>query len=357
LPARTKKGLITDLDDTLWRGLVGEIGPDAVTWDLDSGSLAHAHYQQLLGELGRRGTLLAVASKNDPDVAQKALARSDLNIPADAIFPIAVSWEPKSNAVGEILKAWNIAASDVVFVDDNPMELAEVAASYPEITTVAFPGDANAVGETLRELAAMFWREEVTAEDALRASSLRAGAELDQARTSAPDEHEFIRDLAGRVTIEAGSSWEQPRALELVNKTNQFNLNGRRFDEAQWRTLCTRPGAFVWTISYEDRFGPLGLISVLAGVAAVGTVTVDCWVLSCRAFSRAIEHHVLSSLCRDHDADRIVFDLVPTERNGVLRGLLERLAPSGKNPELDRGALEATELTDLHEIQREPGER
>jgi FkbH-like protein len=357
LPAPTKKGLITDLDDTLWRGLVGEIGADAVAWDLDSGALAHGLYQQLLAELSRRGTLLAVASKNDPEVVDKALARSDLHIPGDAIFPVAVSWGPKSTAVGEILKAWNVAASDVVFVDDNPMELAEVAASYPEITTVSFPTeDANAVATTLRELATMFWREQVTAEDKLRVSSLRAGAELGQARTSAPDEQEFLRDLEGRITIRAGRSWEQPRALELVNKTNQFNLNGRRFDEAQWRALCSRPGSIVWTIEYEDRFGPLGLISVLAGVRTEGTISVDCWVLSCRAFSRAIEHHVLTILCQEQDADRIAFDLVPTERNGVLRALLERLAPGSEMPELDLRALSDTKLGDLHAVQRDPGD-
>jgi FkbH-like protein len=355
LPARTKKGLITDLDDVLWRGLVGEIGPDAVSWDLDSGSLTHAHYQQLLAELGRRGTLLAVASKNDPEVVQKALARSDLHVSTDMIYPVAVSWEAKSIAVGEILNAWNVAASDVVFVDDNPMELAEVAASHPEITAVAFPTeDPDAVAATLRSLAAMFWRQEVTAEDGLRISSLRAGAELDQARTSAPDERGFLRDLEGRITIRAGDSWEQPRALELVNKTNQFNLNGRRYDEAQWRALCSRPGAIAWTIEYEDRFGPLGLISVLAGVRTERTVNVDCWVLSCRAFSRAIEHHVLMNLCEERDADRITFELVPTERNGVLRAFLEQLAP-GDEPELDCRALSATKLADLHALERDSG--
>jgi FkbH-like protein len=357
LPAPSKKGLITDLDDTLWRGLVGEIGAEAVAWDLDSGALAHGLYQQLLAELSRRGTLLAVASKNDPEVIQEALARSDLHIPKDAIFPVAVSWGPKSTAVGEILEAWNVAASDVVFVDDNPMELAEVAASHPEITTVSFPTeDANGVAATLRELAGMFWREQVSAEDKLRVPSLRAGAELEEARTSAPDEQEFLRDLAGRITIRAGRSWERPRALELVNKTNQFNLNGRRFDETEWRALCSRPGSIVWTIEYEDRFGQLGLISVLAGVRTDRTISVDCWVLSCRAFSRAIEHHVLTNLCREPDADRITFDLVPTERNGVLRALLEQLAPGSEVPELDCRALSETKLGELHAVERDSGD-
>jgi FkbH-like protein len=352
LPAPAKKGLITDLDDTLWRGLVGEVGPDAVTWDLDSGAQAHALYQQLLASLSRRGVLVGIASKNDPEVVEKALQRADLHLSGDMIYPIKVSWGPKSVAVQEVLEAWNIAASDAVFVDDSPMELAEVEARHPDITGVLFPAtDPNAVAETLRQLASLLWREHVGAEDSLRLASLRSAEKVEEARRDAGDERAFLQDLAGRVTIRAGRSWEEPRALELVNKTNQFNLNGRRFDEGQWRTLCTRPGAFVWTISYEDRFGPLGVISVLAGVRTEGEVQVDTWVLSCRAFSRGIEHHVLSLL--SEDVDRVLFDFAPTERNGVTRGFLEQVASShdGAGRRLDRAVLREHPMTGIHAVE------
>jgi FkbH-like protein len=345
LPLATKKGLITDLDDTLWRGLVGEVGPDAVSWDLDSGALAHALYQQLLAALGRRGVLIAAASKNDPDVVQTALERSDLHLPAEMIYPVKASWDPKSVAVQDVLEAWNIAASDVVFVDDSPMELAEVTATHPGITPVLFEAaDPNSVAETLRHLASLFWREQVSAEDSLRLASLRAAAKVDESRRDAGSERAFLEDLAGRVTIRAGRSWEEPRALELVNKTNQFNLNGKRFDEAEWRELCSRPGAVVWTISYEDRFGPLGVISVLAGVRTEREIQLDAWVLSCRAFSRGIEHHVLSTLSQD--VDRVVFDFAPTERNGVLRAFLDGLG----SPD---GVLRDHGMIDIHAIEYE----
>jgi FkbH-like protein len=351
LLAPARKGLITDLDDTLWRGLVGEIGPEAVSWDLDSGSHTHALYQQLIAGLSLRGVLVAIASKNDPQVVQKTLGRADLLIPTESIYPVAVSWGPKSLAVDQILRAWNIAASDVVFVDDSPMELAEVAALHPDIATVLFPAtEPNAVAATLRQLASLFWRDHVNAEDRVRLSSLRSAAEVEETRRKTQDEPSFLRDLAGRITIRAGRSWQEQRALELVNKTNQFNLNGRRLDEAQWRQLCTRPGAIAWVVSYEDRFGPLGVISVLAGFRAERTLTIDCWVMSCRAFSRAIEHHILRNLCEQ--VDHVVLDFVPTERNGVLRAFLERAAPVD-NPDsrlFDCGALCDSELADVHAV-------
>ena len=356
VPPPVKKGLITDLDDTLWRGLVGEVGPDAVTWDLDSGSQAHALYQQLLAALSERGVLVAAASKNDPDIARKALDRPDLLIAADRIFPVVASWNPKSLAVDEILEAWNIAASDVVFVDDSPMELAEVAARHPDLTTILFPtNDPGALADTLGEIAGLLWREEVTADDRLRLDSLRSAVDVAQARDSAQDERAFLEDLAGRVTIRAGSSWREPRVRELVNKTNQFNLNGRRFDEAQWRELCTRPEAFAWSISYEDRFGPLGTVAVLAGVRHDREITVDCWVLSCRAFSRAIEHQVLAIL--GEDVDRVVLDLEQTDRNGVLVSLLDRVAPADERGGrvLDDRLLRADAPVAVHAIDRDTG--
>jgi FkbH-like protein len=353
LPSPTKKGLITDLDDTLWRGLVGEIGADNVTWDLDSGSHVHALYQQLLARLAERGTLLAIASKNDPDIVQQALGRSDLGVGADLIYPIAVSWRPKSAAVAEILKAWNVSAADVVFVDDNPMELAEVSAKFPDITTMQFPTeDPNASADLLRALTDALWKESVTVEDGMRLATLRTAVEVEDARTNAGDELTFLRDLAAEVTIGTGDALRQPRALELVNKTNQFNLNGRRLDETQWHEFCTRPGAVVWTVSYQDRFGPLGIISVLAGVHRDRAITVDCWVLSCRAFSRGIEHHVLRSLSEQNDVDDILLDFVPTGRNGVVAAVLKEFCESADDSiaRLDLDAVRLTELSQVHVV-------
>jgi FkbH-like protein len=209
------------------------------------------------------------------------------------------------------------------------------------------------VADTLRHLASLFWREQVNAEDSLRLASLRAAAKVEESRRDAGSERAFLEDLAGRITIRAGRSWEEPRALELVNKTNQFNLNGRRFDEAEWRGLSTRPGAFVWTIAYEDRFGPLGVISVLAGVRSEREIHLDAWVLSCRAFSRGIEHHVLSML--SEDVDRVVFDFAPTERNGVLRTFLEQVGSrdDGAARQLDYGVLRGHGMIGIHAIERE----
>jgi len=133
------KGLITDLDDTLWRGLVGEVGCDNVSGNLGQGSHTHALYQQLLEGLSELGVLLAVASKNDPDVVDKVLARPDLRPHRDCFFPIDVGWHAKSESVSRILKRWNIGADAVAFIDDSPLEFAEVKAQHPELHCYLYP--------------------------------------------------------------------------------------------------------------------------------------------------------------------------------------------------------------------------
>ena len=110
-----KKGLITDLDDTLWSGIVGEVGADGVSWHQESHTQTHGLYQQMLGHLAGCGVLVAVCSKNELSNVKTALARRDLLIDPDAFFPVCANWEPKSQSVARILQTWNIGQDAVVF--------------------------------------------------------------------------------------------------------------------------------------------------------------------------------------------------------------------------------------------------
>lgn len=329
-PSPPKKGLITDLDDTLWRGLVGEEGVAGVSWELDRHSHAHALYQQLLGALAESGVLLAVASKNDPALGNEALEREDLRLPRDRFFPVEVNWNPKSQSVGRILAAWNINPDAVVFVDDSAMELAEVKANYPAMECLLFPRDDDqAAYELLEKLRDLFGKQEILAEDAIRVASLRSGGEFQQqAGNESPQTLEtFLAQVEaeltlGPVTIADGGG--APRAFELVNKTNQFNLNGRRLSEAEFQSALQRPGAVSLLVGYTDKFGPLGKIAVMLGQVEASVLKIDTWVMSCRAFSRHIEYKCLEYLFESLNVAEIELDFEPTLRNGPLREFLSQ---------------------------------
>ncbi|MBV8865098.1 MAG: HAD-IIIC family phosphatase, partial [Acidobacteriaceae bacterium] len=178
-PRQSLKGVITDLDNTLWSGLVGEIGPESVRWDPASRYYLHGLYQKLLAALADEGILVGIASKNDPKVVREALNREDLLISPEQVFPVEVHWARKSESVSRILKTWNISAESVAFVDDTPLELAEVAATHPGITCLQFPaGDYNGVWQLIGQLRDLCGKNQLSEEDTLRLQSIRQGAQF-----------------------------------------------------------------------------------------------------------------------------------------------------------------------------------
>lgn len=318
-PAAPRKGLITDLDDTLWRGILGEVGVDGVGWSLEHGSQVHMLYQQVLANLMASGVLVAVATKNDPALVQEALKRADFVVPTERLFPVRAGWGRKSVEVTEILRVWNIGADSVVFVDDSPLELAEVTEAHPGVEGLRFhPDNPASVVALLERLASLFGRDAVRAEDLLRAESIRNAAVLREAVEGgdADDVEAFLGSLGARLSVTINADTSDARAFELVNKTNQFNINGRRYGEAEWHHALERPGAFLATVSYEDKFGPLGKIAIVTGTREEQGARIESWVLSCRAFARRIEHATMDILFEQLGVDQLTLDVVRTPRNG-----------------------------------------
>ena len=324
LPQPPQKGLITDLDETLWNGVLGDDGPENISWDVDHKSQFHALYQSLLDQLAETGTLVAVASKNDPALVEKALKRRDLLVKPEHFFPIEAHWHSKLESVERILQTWNIGADSVVFVDDNPLELEQVRAAFPTMVCLQFRKDD---ARFLIELRDRFAKRQVREEDKLRAASLRAGQVMEQEARGSASLDTLLAGAEARLTFAWGKQPPDPRALELINKTNQFNLNGIRYTESDWNAYLSHPATHLAVVEYEDRFGKLGKIAVLAGREQDGGFEVAAWVMSCRAFSRRIEHQCLKQLVNRWDLVRLRWK--PTQRNGPMQDFLTESALGG----------------------------
>jgi FkbH-like protein len=323
VPQTPKKGLITDLDDTLWRGLLGEEDVHGVHWNIDQHSQIHAVYQNVLNSLAESGVLVAIASKNDEGRVREALRRPDLILRPENVFPVEAHWQPKSTSVARILETWNIGADSVVFLDDSPIELAEVQAAYPDLNCILFPKDNPAAAiELFYRLRDLFGKHSIAEEDRLRLSSIRSTTILRDAAAPSQTIENLLRTAEGRASILWNREDSFSRALELVNKTNQFNLNGLRHTEASLREYLAPPAAHLIVVDYEDRFGKLGKVSVLAGRHAGNEFLLDTWVMSCRAFSRRIEYLCLQAIFGELGVDSIVFRYQETDRNSPTRDFL-----------------------------------
>lgn len=352
-----KKGIITDLDDTLWNGILGEVGVRGVTWDLDHHSHMNGIYQQLLVSLSTAGVLIGVASKNDSKTVDEVFTRQDLLISREMIFPFEVHWGPKSESVERILSTWNIGPEAVVFIDDSPIELSEVQRSFPDIQCLLFPkGDYRAFWEMMGQLRAAFGKSHVSEEDSLRLESIK-NASLWRERVNASDFSldTFLRDAEASIVFSFDKRIGDLRALELINKTNQFNLNGKRLNESEWRRCLENENSFMLTVKYTDKYGALGKIATVIGKTEQTTVTVTTWVMSCRAFSRRVEHRTLSYLFSKLGADEIEFEYSPTDRNGPLQRFFGEFmgSPPTDRFVLTRATFEARIPTMHHETREE----
>ena len=326
-PMEPMKGLITDLDDTLWRGLVGEIGPNEVSWSVDEGTQMHAVYQSTLCSLAKQGILIGIASKNDEATAMLALSRQDLIFSTKDAFPIEINWGAKSESIARILEAWNIDQDSIVFVDDSMLEIAEVQARFPHIKGLHLrPDDEDHMLNLIQQLSHMFGRRHAAPEDALRSQSLRQGALFrEQLQSSGNESDDFLKGLDSELRFAFQIDDKDDRPLDLINKTNQFNLNGRRLQAAEWRRSGSEPSSFRLLVTYSDKFGPLGKISVLSGTHIDRVVTVKSWVLSCRAFARRIEHAITLLLFDRFKPDTVQFEYAPTEKNAPIREFFRTL--------------------------------
>jgi FkbH-like protein len=312
----------------------------------------HAFYQRLLSAFSSEGVLIAVASKNELSLVEKAFGRKDLALSANSVFPMEVSWGPKSEAVARIITSWNVGGDSVVFIDDSPLELAEVKASHPDVECIKFPTkDSLGVYNLAFRLRDVFGKNEILQEDMIRKESIKrshAGiTPQDSAKTTPAN---FLEQVEAEMSFNFSKSPLDPRALELVNKTNQFNLNAKRYTQASWHNYLLDPASFLMVISYTDKYGPLGKIAVVAGRQEGKRLKIATWVMSCRAFSRRIECRSLEELFAKFAVEEIELDFLATERNSPLREFLTELLSEVPTPgcEISRHAFEARAKT-LHE--------
>lgn len=310
IAGRAPKLLVTDLDDTLWSGVLGET---AVT------RLRQA-YGAALAALAARGLVIAAASRNDPAAVDAALADPSA---ASALPPFAsraVGWEDKPTLMAAVLQELGLAPGHTLFVDDDPVNCARVAARFPDMDVRRFTGDEAA-------FAAMLLADPLLADGGPTATGgdrwafYRRRAAVEAAREEAPDDAAFLARLGTRLTIAAISPANVPRAAELARRVNQFALTGLRPSEI---ALAGRGSPFDFLVRLDDVFGGHGLVGLVLARRDGEAVVIDNLMLSCRALQRRVEFAMLAILAeraRAEGARRLVGTVEDLERNAPARRL------------------------------------
>ncbi|MGW1957725.1 SDR family NAD(P)-dependent oxidoreductase [Streptomyces sp. NPDC001920] len=312
------KVIAVDGDETLWGGVAGESGPEAV--DL-SGPRA-----LLAGRLLRwraAGALLMLVSNNDEDTVRAVLERPDSPLKAEHFSVLSAAWGPKPDRLAEAARMLGLGLDSFLFLDDNPAEIARMRAALPQVLSVTCPP-----APELPDFLDRLWPlvpAATTAEDALRARFYEQERERDAIREQAGFE-EFLDQLELEVDIRPLSDADVERAEQLVRRTNQFTLRARSADDGD--VTRWREGGEVWTAAARDRFGDYGQIGLLALRQEGDRIDVRAWLMSCRALGRGVEERLLCWLAdraEELDCAKVRLTAERTPRNAPARRLLSAL--------------------------------
>lgn len=292
-----KKALVVDLDNTLWGGVIGddgitgiELGPETATGRIFSDIQSH------ILKLKERGVLLAVASKNEEQNAKEAFDHPSSILKWSDFSVHKANWHNKSANMQDIANSLNINLDSLVFIDDNPIERAEVRTALPMIT---IPDCGQNPEDFLRALLALDpfnQNTSVTEEDLIRNASFQDNHKREKLMLETTNHANFLKKIGTTISVGPPEEHEYARCLQLTNKTNQFNMTGKRLTAGEFKKILVDPSKYIFVARIADLFGNYGLTGIMYLHRKGGQAHIDNWLMSCRVFSKTAEHAMFAAV-------------------------------------------------------------
>ena len=323
-PARC---LVVDLDDTLWGGIVGEVGVNGIELGTNYPGSGFRRLQAALLHLSRRGVLLAVNSKNNPaDVEEVLSSHPDMILRRENFAAMRVNWQPKHLNMVEIADELGLGLESLAFFDDSPQERLAMTDALPEVHTLDVPRDPAMFAETVLECG-LFDRLTFTAEDRQRGEMYQQQARRSALSRSALSLETYLASLEMKAEIKPIDDTTFPRVLELIGKTNQCNLTTRRYGAQELRSLVEDEHTGVFHLRLFDRFGDNGLVGVVIVRETGSSADIDSLLLSCRVIGRNVETALLAFVvewARERSLVAVEGTFAPTAKNAPVADLYPR---------------------------------
>jgi FkbH-like protein len=288
-----KKVIVLDCDNTLWSGVCGEDGPANVRCDA-----ARQALQRFVRAQHQAGMLLCVSSKNNEEDVDAVFAQcTEMVLERKDFAAMRVNWRPKSENLRSLALELRLGLDSFIFIDDNPMEIAEVEANCPEVLALQLPEDCNTIPAWLKHLW-VFDHAKLTAEDRNRAAQYEQNRMREQLMADSMSMGDFIERLNLQIRIEQAHPGQIARLSQLTLRTNQFNTTTKRRSEGELTHLCGDSKYRLLSVSVTDRFGDYGLVGLMLCEFGRDALTVDSFMLSCRVLGKGVEHRMLAELGR-----------------------------------------------------------
>ena len=320
------KVIALDCDNTLWRGVCAE--DSAAGIELGPGYVA---LQAFMVRQMNAGMLLCLCSKNEEqDVFAVFDQRADMVLQREHLAAWRINWASKAENLRSVADELNLGLDSFIFIDDNPVECADMRVQCPAVLTLQLPENEAAFEPFLDHVWA-FDHASATAEDRGRTRMYRENAKRQQFRHQIRSLKEFVEGLALRIEIGEATSAQLPRVSQLTFRTNQFNSTTIRRTEQELGEFVTRPGAHCLAVRVADRFGDYGLVGVVLYQSMADRLYVDTLLLSCRVLGRGVEHAIIAHLGRAAQGagkPLVEFAFRPTARSAPVQEFLASLDPA-----------------------------
>ena len=320
------KIVVTDLDNTLWDGVLGEHDLDSFVKTLNGISLSNKQKNgvaTILADLIGEGYLVAIASKNDESKVTALFDQlTDFPLKKEDIYQVYANWGPKSESIGEILKSTGFQEDALLYIDDSIFECLEVKNSYPGIVAINVSEQKNVRRDDFMNMG--YFRERLlTREDTLRKSSYLVTSQL-EGMSESEARIDFLKSLAMKIRISKTDDTDLVRLQQMDERTNQFRAN-RVFQMETDNTDRTQI-----KVQLRDNFTNYGTIAIVDYLISSENLKIYQWLMSCRVFSRGVEEYVLSYLIESAttlgvDLEKIQIDYLPTGKNGFFLNKMNQL--------------------------------
>lgn len=327
---RTKKVLVTDLDNTLWGGVIGDDGVDGIELgpDTPAGEAYQAFCTYLL-RLKERGIILAVCSKNDEATARSVFTNHPHQpLKLDDFAAFVASWEDKPQNIKRIASGLNIGLDALVFIDDNPGEIKLVRDELPMVRSVMLEQDPAQYINQIDGLG-LFNKTKYVPDDFSRSSSYSARrAFTEKLNGSGTDLEGFLHSLKMTGSLRLATAADIPRLSQMESKTNQFNMTTKRLSAEIIHRLMESCDHEIWACSLSDIHANHGIVSSMVTRKEGARLIIESWLMSCRVFGRNLEHFIMRNILEyalEHKIDELRGEYIPTERNGICFFIYEKL--------------------------------
>jgi FkbH-like protein len=326
---KSRRCLILDLDNTLWGGVIGDDGLEGILiGNGDPTGEAHLYLQQTISELRNRGVVLAVSSKNDEANARLPFQQHpDMLLKESDIAVFQANWKDKAANIKAISQALSLGLESMVFLDDNPAERMQVRQELPEVAVPELPEDPAHYAATLAS-AGYFEALAFSEEDRNRAAFYQGNSKRGLALEKITDMGAYLLSLKMEISLSPFDKVGRSRIVQLISKSNQFNLTTRRYSDLQVASLESDSNVFTSQVRLKDTFGDNGMISVVICRKYMDYWEIDTWLMSCRVLGRRVEEAVLQDIvthAKQAGVRKLIGIYISTDRNALVKHHYEKL--------------------------------